>query len=59
MVDMTEKFLDAKKLFQNMFETSKELLQKGKVKPKKNQGRLLWNSSEKGTYIKKIHGELK
>lgn len=31
---------------------------KHKIKPKK-QGKVLWNSSVKGTYIKAKHGELK
>lgn len=57
MVDMNDKFLDAKKLFQNMFQNVKQI--KTKIKIKKKTTRLLWNSTENGTYIKSKHGELK
>lgn len=51
------RFLDSKKMFENWFE-----LLKGKkvtIKPKKTRGRLLWDSSANGTYVKSKHGELK
>lgn len=57
MVEITDKFVDFKKLFQNMFDGGKQT--KSKVKPKKNQGKLLWDSSAMGTYVRKKHGELK
>lgn len=57
MVDLSYKFLDAKKLFQNMFENVKQI--KTNIKVKKKTTRLLWNSTENGTYIKSKHGELK
>ncbi len=57
MKDDNKGFLDIKNLYKNWF--ANLAAKKAKVKPKKNQGRLLWNSSERGTYIKKIHGELK
>lgn len=58
MVDMTDKFIDAKKLFQNMFATTSRNL-KATIKAKNNTGRVLWNSSKQGTYIRSKHGELK
>ena len=56
MVEITDKFMDFKKMFQNMFTNAKDI--KMKLKPKKNMGRLLWDSSARGTYIKKIHDKI-
>lgn len=47
-----------KKMWQNFANTTAKALAPTSKK-KKPQGKMLWDSSKNGTYIKKKHGELK
>lgn len=56
MVDTKQDYLNIKEIWKQLTTVDK------KYKPnkqKKNQGRLLWDSTKNGTYIKAKHGELK
>lgn len=56
MVEIKQDYLNIKEIWKQL--TRVDMKYKPK-KQKKTQGRLLWDSSKNGTYVKAKHGELK